>query len=199
MEQSIVTSELTAMAKADSKQQPTIEQRVARQRLIIDNAATANDYSIAAMSKLAIAAQMMIKLQAEAERAISAKLEAKLLAELADTLDAYSIELAPYNELRCHISDGELKAVTLMNVLASKQIVKDTPKQSTGVTAHGLPSSAKLLETHGSCEALPICELAPNGVTYNDLFAIARTKPDRKNAVYDARELLLNHCETHKT
>ena len=195
MEQTIVTSELTAMANADSKpQQPTIEQRVAQQQLIVDAAFEANDYS-----KLAIASQMMLKLQAEAERAISAKLESKLLAELADTLDAYSIELAPYNELRCHISNGELKAVTLMNVLASKQIVKDTPKQTKGVTAHGLPSSAKLLETHGSCQALPICELAPNGVTYNDLFAIARTKPDRKNAVYDARELLLKHCETHKT
>jgi len=188
MEQTIVTSELTAMANADSKQQqPTIEQRVAQQQLIVDAAFEANDYS-----KLAIASQIMLKLQAEAERAISAKLESKLLAELADTLDAYSMELAPYNELRCHISDGELKAVTLMNVLASKQIVKTAPTQAKGVTAKGLPTSAKLLETHGSC-------LHADNVTYNELFATARTKPDRKNAVYDAREMLLKHCETHKT
>jgi len=186
--QLIVTSELTAMANADSKpQQPTIEQRVAQQQLIVDAAFEANDYS-----KLAIASQLMLKLQAEAERAIGAKLEAKLQDELADIVDAYSIELAPYNEIRLHISDGEIKAVTLMNVLASKQIAKDTPTQAKGVTAHGLPSSAKLLETHGSC-------LHADNVTYNDLFATARTKPDRKNAVYDARELLLKHCETHKT
>ena len=188
MEQTIVSPELTAMAQADSKQlQRNIDAEIAAQQRIVDAAFEANDYS-----KLAIASQMMLKLKAEAERAISAKLEAKLQIELAEIVEAYSIELSAYNEIRLHISNGELKAVTLMNVLESKQIVKATPTQAKGVTAHGLPSSAKLLETHGSC-------VYADNVTYNDLFATARTKPDRKNAVYDAREMLLKHCETHKT
>jgi hypothetical protein len=187
MGQTIVSSELTAMANADATaKQVSIEQQITAQQLLIDKAFEANDFS-----KLAIASQLMLKLKAQAEKAISAKLEAKLLEELTEALDAYSIELAPYNELRLHLSDGVAKAVTLMNVVASAPKTKATAN-ATGVTAKGLPSSAKLLETHGSCTHA-------DGVTYNDLFATARTKPDRKNAVYDARELLLKHCQTHGT
>lgn len=183
MEQSIVTPELTAMALADTaKQTVTLEQRVASMQQIVDRAFEANDYS-----KLAIASQLMLKLKDEQARSVAAKLEAKLMSEL-DVLEAYELELAPYNELRCFISEGTIKSVVLLNVVAQKT----TKAPSSAVVAKsGLPRSAILLETHGSC-------LHAENVTYNDLFATARQSKDRKNAVYDARELLLKHCQTHK-
>jgi hypothetical protein len=194
MEQGIVTSELTAMANADATaniaKQPTIEQQLAAQQLIVDAAFEANDYS-----KLAIASQLMLKLQAQAERAISAKLEAKLKDELAEVLDVYQMELAPYNELRLHISDGTIKAVTLMNALASVTKAVKATSSATGVTKAGLPSSAKLLETHGSCLYEDGFAM---GVPFSTLFANAKDAKDAKNAVYQARVKLLKHCETHK-
>lgn len=189
MNESIVSPELTAMAAADSKAaQPTIEQRVAQQQLIVAAAFEANDYS-----KLAIASQQMLKLQNEQERSISAKLEAKLLAELAETLFPYGKELQQYNELRLHIDhNGDVKAVTLMNVVATAKQTKPNTASSKGVTAHGLPSSAKLLETHRSCESVF------NGATFAELFEAAKGAKDPKNAVYQARVKLLKHCQTHK-
>jgi len=213
---SVVSPSLVTMATADGAKiaQRDLAAEIATQQSIVDAAFEARDYS-----RLAIASQLMLKLQNEQSKAEAHKLESKLLEELVDMLEPYSIELQPYNELRCFISGGEIKSIVLLNVAAQAKPKATATKSGLPTTSattvkwlvhgvehelpadiHGKPTSESLLRLAGEellAESFVVAkEQYAAGKSFNAIFEQAKKSTDAKNAVYQARKRLLKHVET---
>jgi hypothetical protein len=158
IEQRSVSPELASMASADAAKQQTVTTAQKRGLLqkLIDKAFEANAW--AELTKLS---GQMVALENTEKRENAAKLEAKLLSELADenegALSMYLTELTPYTEIRLHLSEGVVKGITLMDIVApartSKTATTSAPKSidrnGFETDSHGLPTSASLLVKYG--------------------------------------------------
>jgi hypothetical protein len=204
---------LRDMVNADAQaaaKTPSFDQQIEAQQLVIDAAYQAEDYG-----KLAIASQMMLKLKNDQSKAEAHKLETKLQSELAEVLEAYMMELAPYNEIRGFINEGVLIGVVLMNVVAQAPKSKPKADKPTSITVkwqvhgveHELSTTPNGLPTTDSLLALVGGELLAKdfkaggvefkaGTSFNDVFVQAKSAPDKNNADYQARKRLLTHVST---
>ncbi len=153
-----VSPELASMAAADAAKVVTVTtaQRIADLNKLIGEAFAKDNWQ--ELSKLS---GQMVTLKNTQAREVAAKLEAKLVEELAEVLEAYEVELADYNECRIHIlheEDGMKFKLTLMDLVApavrkvtssSTAALKTIDKNGYETDSHGLPTSESLLVKFG--------------------------------------------------
>ena len=147
-ENSAVTPQLVAMATANSSKAKTatIAEQRATLQLQVDKAFESNDYgTLGRLSK------QMETLLSEERREATGVLEAKLLDEIFEILDTYSVELESYTELRLHLmvgKNGELSVkATLMDSVAPAKATVAKAKANNSATVdwsvHGVTYTLK--------------------------------------------------------
>ena len=182
---------VASMAAEDAAKATVISttQKIAELNNAIESAFAGNKWN-----ELAKLSSQMVALENAQKREVAAKLEAKLVTELAEVLEAYELELADYNECRIHIlheTDGMKFKLTLMDVVASACKVssnstaapKTTDKNGYELDSHGLPTTESLLAKLGD-----VVQDEKTGTTWK---AAMESAKGQKNPLYQLRIKLL--------